>query len=147
VSTLQACLGAGQDVTADVVIGNGLMEHHGHRSPWLTRSPNTTVVVARTHAAGLLVAQEIAVRQADRSPTGERFAGLALVADAPGKLPRPLADLSRQVSGAYTDVWRIPWVEAWRLGARPDLRTAPAIVRRVDEELRFAVAQLQTTNY
>jgi hypothetical protein len=95
------------------------------------------VVVARTNARGLLAAQRIAI---ERSPTGQ-LAGLVLVADSRGKLPKPLDDLSRLVSGGYTDVWRVPWVEAWRLGAVPDLRTAPAVVRRLGEELRFVASE------
>lgn len=79
-------------------------------------SPNTTahprmsrLLVARTHHAGLEAAR--------RSLSGYREDGvdvrLLLVPDAPGKLPKPLADEVTILAGP-TPVSRIPWVEAWR---------------------------------
>lgn len=42
--------------------------------------------------------------------------GLAVVADAPGRLPGPLRDLVRLVGGGVPHLWRVPWSEDWRLG-------------------------------
>jgi hypothetical protein len=122
-----------------------LARNRGHEDSWAVAEPSVTVLVARTHASGLLRVQQIAARHAEESPNAGRFAGLVLVADAPGRLPKPLDDLARLVSGGFLDTWRVPWVQAWRLGAPPDLETAPAVVRRLDRELRFfAAAQTPT---
>jgi hypothetical protein len=107
--------------------------------PAFDREP-LVVVVARTNARGLMAAQQIAI---DRSSTGQ-LAGLVLVADARGKLPKPLENLARLVAGGYTDSYRVPWVEAWRLGAPPVLRLAPPVVRRLAVELCFAASHGQS---
>jgi hypothetical protein len=63
--------------------------------------------------------------------------GLVLVADAPGRLPKPLAELKHLVSGGYSKVWEVPWVEAWRLGNPPDDANTPKNVRRLVNDLRL----------
>lgn len=120
-STIRECLGFGEEVAV---------------WPAFDRGP-LVVVVARTNARGLMAAQELAV---EHSPSGQ-LAGVVLVADSRGKLPKALDDLARLVAGGYSDSWRLPWIEAWRLGAQPDLRSAPPVVRRLDEELRFAASE------
>ena len=115
-TTIRTCVGFGTEVSS-LRVTTGLV-----------------VVVCRSTARGLTRAQQIAVANSG----GSLMAGLVINADAPGKLPRPLEDLARLVSGGFTDTWRIPWVEAWRLGAAPDWNTAPAGVRRMAEELAFA---------
>ncbi|MPY12277.1 hypothetical protein FNH21_16415 [Arthrobacter sp. KR32] len=42
--------------------------------------------------------------------------GLTVLADAPGKLPKPLRDLAAIVGGGAPRLWHLPWVEAWRTG-------------------------------
>ncbi|MFK0114994.1 DUF6668 family protein [Streptomyces sp. NPDC090994] len=78
--------------------------------------PPSVLLVARTHAAGLAAA----VRALDafrhgEAPPGLALDGVVLVADAPGRLPRPLAQRVRLLEAAV-DVHRVPWVPAWRLG-------------------------------
>lgn len=104
------------------------------------RQPSGYVlVVCRSHCSGLLRAQQMA-QQVDFARSG-----LAIVADAPGKLPKPLEDLAQLVSGGYRDVYRIPWVEAWRMGEPAVLKSAPGEVRRMVEELHFAAGELLAT--
>jgi hypothetical protein len=97
-------------------------------------------VVARTSAQGLVRAQEIAARAAEEGMSvlgvAATVIGLALVADAPGRLPKPLAELRHLVSGAYAHVWDVPWVEAWRQGDPPSARNTPKEVGRMAEVLR-----------
>jgi hypothetical protein len=62
--------------------------------------------------------------------------GLVLVADAPGRLPKPLGELKHLVSGGYSKVWEVPWVEAWRLGDPPSHVNTPKDVRRLVNDLR-----------
>jgi hypothetical protein len=71
--------------------------------------PPSVLLVARTHAAGL------------------DAVGRALVADAPGRLPRQLAQRVRAIE-SVADVHRVPWVPAWRVGdltGRPPRETEP----------------------
>jgi hypothetical protein len=42
-----------------------------------------------------------------------------VVADMPGRLPRPLRELLDLVSGGWPRIWRIDWIEALRLGEPP----------------------------
>ena len=103
-------------------------------------APLPVVVVARTSAYGLSQAQRVAAVAA--SPDGfnvlERSAlvvGLVLVADAPGRLPRPLVELKHLVSGGYLRVWDVAWVEEWRLGDPPNQANTPKDVRRLVKDL------------
>lgn len=77
------------------------------------------VLVARSSASGLRAAQEAARQWASGMVTGVDLLGLVVVADAPGKRPKVLRNLSRLVSGAVPRLWEIPWVEPWRLGEPP----------------------------
>lgn len=73
------------------------------------------VLVARTSARGLSAAQ-IALQQwaAAETPAVDLL-GLVLIADAPGKLPKPLKELAQVVSGGAPRTWRLPWDGALRL--------------------------------
>ena len=57
--------------------------------------------------------------------------GLVLGADAPGRrTPKPLAQLVRDVSGAFPVVLRVPWQAAWRL-SQPSEAHRGMRVRRI----------------
>ncbi|WP_431837840.1 DUF6668 family protein [Cellulomonas sp. Y8] len=96
------------------------------------------LVVTRTHAAGLITTQRLLGRaSALRVP----LAGLLLVADAPGRVPRQLLDLIDLVRGAVSPrpSGRLPWVPALRMRT-PDMDPAtvralcpPAVVRDLQE--------------
>ncbi|MET9758611.1 DUF6668 family protein [Streptomyces sp. NPDC006372] len=88
--------------------------------------PPSVLLVARTHAAGLdAVAAAVEVFRHGRAPQALDLEGVVLVADAPGRLPRPLAQRVRSLESVI-DVYRVPWVPAWRLGelGRPPRETA-----------------------
>ncbi|MDP9850505.1 DUF6668 family protein [Streptosporangium lutulentum] len=73
------------------------------------------VIVARTNLAGLVSAQAAAAQWASGAlPAGIDLLGLALVADAPGRLPRPLTQLIGVLAGGVPCVWTLPWVERLR---------------------------------
>lgn len=76
----------------------------------------TAVVVARSDARGLMAAQRAAQQVADGGVPGVRVAGLVVMADAPGRLPKPLRDLRRIVAGGYARCWSVPWIPQWRTG-------------------------------
>ncbi|MFB6551355.1 DUF6668 family protein [Streptomyces sp. NPDC056405] len=78
--------------------------------------PSSVLLVARTHAAGLAaVHRAVAAFRHGQAPAGLGLDSVVLVADAPGRLPRPLAQRVKLLEAAV-DVHRVPWVPAWRLG-------------------------------
>ncbi|WP_030322005.1 DUF6668 family protein [Streptomyces sp. NRRL B-3229] len=79
-------------------------------------APTSVLLVARTHAAGLLAAHRAleGFRHGEHPP-GLDLDAVVLVADAPGRLPRPLAGRIKEMESAV-DVYRVPWVSDWRLG-------------------------------
>lgn len=86
------------------------------------------VGVCRSHSDGLDAAESWARwTAAHRVPV----LGLIVVADAPGRLPRPLAALLRSLRARYPKLWRAPWVEAWRRGERPTPANTPPVYRRL----------------
>lgn len=99
--------------------------------------PARVVIVARTSARGLLAAKAVAKQWASGLARNVELLGLVLVADAPGRLPKPLRDLIKVVSGGYPRTWQVPWVESWRLGDDPlSDAAAPREVRRLVDDLR-----------
>jgi hypothetical protein len=93
------------------------------------------LLVARSHAAGLSAAQAAALQWAAGVLPTVRLLGLVVVADAPGKRPKPLNDLVRLISGGVPQIWELPWVEALRLGAPPDQTKLPAAYSRFAVDL------------
>ncbi|WP_330346626.1 hypothetical protein OG858_47355 (plasmid) [Streptomyces europaeiscabiei] len=77
------------------------------------------VLVCRSNVAGLTAAQNAARQWASGHVQGVDLLGLVVLADAPGKLPRPLKDLFHLVSGGLPRTWTVPWLDAWRLGETP----------------------------
>ncbi|MGV9843389.1 DUF6668 family protein [Streptomyces fungicidicus] len=78
--------------------------------------PRSVLLVARTHAAGLdAVVPVVDLFRRGETPEGLDLDAVVLVADAPGRLPRPLAQRVRLVESVI-DVYRVPWVNEWRLG-------------------------------
>lgn len=78
--------------------------------------PRSVLLVARTHAAGLdAVVPAAEVFRRGEAPQGLDLDAVVLVADAPGRLPRPLAHRIRLIE-SMIDVYRVPWVPEWRLG-------------------------------
>ena len=98
------------------------------RWPVLSSGASSKVVlVARTHEAGLRAAQAAARQWASGMlPHHVELIGLVLTPDAPGKLPRPLHDLARLVSGGLPRTWEIGWHEELRFGPPASLSDGPA---------------------
>ena len=124
--------GAGESTLAQLTPQWPSAEHAWPVISTPTNTPTRVVLVARSNAHGLRAAQFAAAQWASFSvPEPVQVLGLAIVADAPGRLPRPLRELSELVSGAVPHTWFIPWVEAWRLGEAPAAEAAPAAVNKV----------------
>jgi hypothetical protein len=127
--------GAGETTLAQLLEGSW---ETGHAWPQAGRQATElprVVLVARTNARGLRAAQRAAIEWASGS-VAVQLHGLVLVADAPGRLPKPLRDFAHVVAGGVPRVWRLPWVEAWRLGEPVCAETAPKAVTAVLDDLR-----------
>jgi hypothetical protein len=99
------------------------------------------LLVARSHASGLSAAQAAARQWAAGVLPNVRLLGLVVVADAPGKLPKPLKDLLRLISGGVPRTWELPWVEALRLGDPPDQVKLPSAYTRLTQDLNRIVSE------
>jgi hypothetical protein len=78
--------------------------------------PESVLLVARTHAAGLeAVLHTLDIFRRGDAPPGLDLDAVVLVADAPGRLPRQLAQHVRAIESAV-DVYRVPWMPSWRTG-------------------------------
>lgn len=94
------------------------------------------VVVARTNARGLCAAKNAARQWASGLVAEVQVVGLALLADAPGRLPAELRALAKVVAGGYPRTWTIPWMPDWRLGEAPSLGRSPREVHRLVNDLK-----------
>jgi hypothetical protein len=128
--------GSGETTLAQLLGGTAT----GHRWPSATEPP-AVVLTARTHASGLRAAQ-LAMRAWAAAETPHiRLLGLVLVADAPGKLPKPLAELAEILRGGVPHTWQLPWVDAYRLEV--DVDDTPRQVRKILTEINTLI---DTTN-
>jgi hypothetical protein len=89
------------------------------------------VLVARTNAHALRAAQLAATEWAGETVRADLL-GRVLIADAPGRLPRDLAEL---VAGGVPRVWQLPWVEGWRQGQAASRHRGPRALRALLSDL------------
>ena len=112
--------GAGESVLASLA---PTWRAAGHAWPYHEDGSTARVVlVCRSHASGLLRAQAALTQWAAGSVFGVELLGLVVVADAPGRLPKPLRDLTDLVAGGAPRAWRVGWQEKWRQGNPPALQ-------------------------
>jgi hypothetical protein len=76
----------------------------------------SVLLVCRSDMRGLKAAQGALIQWASGAAPSVDLLGLAVLADAPGKLPKPLRDFAVLVGGGAPRLWILPWVESWRLG-------------------------------
>lgn len=139
--------GAGETTLSALVTGSRAADH-AWPVPALQGSPASpvgelagesvaqrVVLVARSHARGLLAAQRAAMDWASGGVPGIELVGLVVVADAPGRPPKALRDLADLVAGGVPRAWWVPWVEAWRLGQAPAQGRLPRRVRALASDL------------
>lgn len=103
------------------------------------------VLVARSHFSGLTAAQHAITDWAAGGLPTVKLLGLVVIADAPGRLPRPLRDLIRLLAGGVPQLWQLPWSEDARLGQLTELATAPREHRRLVGDLVELVPALAPT--
>ncbi|MGH2886494.1 MAG: DUF6668 family protein [Solirubrobacteraceae bacterium] len=126
--------GAGESTLEELFSASSAAEHSWPLSA-AECPPARVVLVARTHARGLVAAQS-AIREWAAGDAEVLLLGLVLIADAPGRLPRGLRRLADLVAGGVPAVWSLPWIEAWRVGEPPALHNAPKVVRQLLDDLR-----------
>lgn len=125
--------GAGESTLAELVSDWPAAEHAWPRTPG--SDPARVVLVARSSMRGLRAAQAAATQWASGLVPYVEVLGLVIVADAPGRLPRPLREYARLVGGGVPRTWQVPWVEGWRVGQPVALTDAQRDVRRLVDEL------------
>lgn len=126
--------GAGESTISDL---DDDWSDGGHAWPAVkSGEPVRVLVVARTNARGLIAAKSAAKQWAAGLVDGVEVLGLVLVADAPGRLPRPLRELAKVVAGGYPRTWSLPWLESWRLGEHVSAEADARPVRRLVDDLR-----------
>ena len=118
--------GAGETTLAVALSGSGT----DRRWP-RADTPPRVLLVARTHLSGLRAAQRAAQQWAAGAAPAVELVGLALVPDAPGRLPRELRDFAQLVSGGVPRTWSLPWEEQLRL-AEPKLPGELPVVDAAD---------------
>ncbi len=112
--------GAGESTLARLLTGATAT---GHRWPTSTTTP--VLLVARSSMTGLTAARRAATQWASGAAGNLSLLGLVVIADAPGRLPRPLAQFADLVGGGVPRMWRWPWIDQLRLD--PHLhRSAPS---------------------
>jgi len=94
--------------------------------PFAPGEPVHVILVCRSNVAGFEAARLAAREWASGSLPGVQLHGLAVVADAPGRLPKPLKQLEEHISGAVPRTWRIGWEERLRVAPpTPELAQGP----------------------
>lgn len=128
--------GAGESSLARLDKSTRAAEHH-----WPQAAAGAVVVlVARSNIHGLRAAQRAATEWASGSLPGIQLAGLVVVADAPGRLPKEIRDFARVVGGGVPHLWHVPWIEGWRLGHEVPLDLLSKDLRTVLEQVRIAAS-------
>ena len=109
-----------------------------HQWP-LTAAGSVIVLVARSNIPGLRAARLAATEWASGSLSGIHVAGLVVMADAPGRLPKEIRDFARVVGGGVPHLWHFPWVDGWRYGHDVAIEELPKEARTTLEQVQIAV--------
>ena len=135
--------GAGENTLADLL--GGIPCHHR----WPSRPigdtgsvPADVFLVARQSHRGLTAAQLAARDWAAGSHPDVRLHGLVVIADAPGRAPRPLQSLTRITAGGVPRTWVLPWIEELRLNGHTADEALPRESKRVLTSLSEAVDEI-----
>ena len=88
--------------------------------------PAICILVANPHRAGLRAAHRAVLQFGTGAAGAATLAGVVLVSDCPGRVPKALAgDMARLVEAAPGgNVWTIPHIPAWRTVVPDDLPAA-----------------------
>jgi hypothetical protein len=107
--------GAGESRLAGVLDGARATDHAWPVHDGAAGRPSV-LLVCRSDMRGLTAARGALIQWASGAAPAFDLLGLAVLADAPGKLPKPLRDFTALIGGGAPRLWILPWVESWRLG-------------------------------
>ena len=131
--------GAGESTLTQLFAGFAPAQH-----TWpVGRAPRTRVVLcARTSFWGMAAAMQVAGQwEADKLRARvEMPLGLVLIADRPGRLPKPLEAFAHHLESATDHMWRLPWVDAWAAGEVPSAANSPKEAHALRVGLSAALA-------
>lgn len=129
--------GAGESTLAALDTTWTAGDHGWPRPPG--HDPARVVLVARSNMYGLKRAQLAATQWASGLVPHIELLGLVVVADAPGRLPRPLRDFLQVIKGGVPRTWQVPWVDAWRFGEDLEASGLPRPVKHLVEDLSVII--------
>jgi len=138
--------GAGESTLATLVPGTRAA---GHAWPVPTDAGtiHRVVLVARSNFAGLSAARKASIDWASGSlGSGVQLAGIALMADAHGRIPKPLRDVEQVLAGGVPHVWNLPWVEGWRFGPPSPSDALPKEFRELFSDLSLTPTGVTATH-
>lgn len=138
--------GAGESTLATLASGSRPADH-----AWPIPTANVTahhvVLVTRANYSGLMAAQRAATEWAANTlPHSISLAGLVLIADAPGRRPKPLRDLEQVIAGGVPRVWHLPWVSAWRFGPASSTDPLPKEFGQLFADLSLTTSSTHAQN-
>lgn len=134
--------GAGENTLADLLGGVPCHHRWPSRSDAVPHPPADVFLVARQSHRGLTAAQLAARDWAAGSHPTVRLQGLVVIADAPGKTPKPLYNLTRITAGGVPRTWILPWMEDLRLHGAVVQESLPREPRTVLTSLSDAIADI-----
>lgn len=136
--------GAGETSLSLLAVGTQAAGH-AWPMPNMPGIPSRVVLVARTHYAGLMAAQQAAREWASGS-LGDaiRLDGLVLVPDQPGRLPKPLRQLAQVVAGGVPRNWTAPWMDSWRFSPIDPSAELPRGLRAMFSDLSLLPSVTRT---
>lgn len=107
--------GAGESRLSSILEGARQTDHAWPVLEQDRRKP-AVLLVCRSDMRGLKAAQSALIQWASGAAPAVELLGLAVLADAPGRLPKPLREFAVLIGGGAPRLWMLPWVESWRLG-------------------------------
>jgi hypothetical protein len=127
--------GAGESTLAALAPGTRAAGH-AWPIPTTAGTVHRVVLVARSNFSGLAAARKAAIDWASNSlGGGVQLAGVALMSDAHGRLPKPLRELEQVLAGGVPRVWSLPWVDTWRFGPATSDEALPKEFRALFSDL------------
>lgn len=143
VAVVGAAGGSGESFLAAALTAAGTpawaTEHRRPTEPW------PVIVAARSTAAQLQATQLLLGSWAD-DPAGDAFVlGVAVVADAPGRLPHSLTGAVDAVASVVPALWHIDFIPAWRACLPESVEIDKTVARQL-EPITAALAAYHDTN-
>lgn len=105
--------GAGESRIAEIIDGARVTDHCW---PSVTdESSPAVLLVCRADMRGLTAARNALTQWASGAAPDLTLLGLAVLADAPGKVPKELREFAALVGGGAPRQWTLSWVDSWRV--------------------------------